>query len=362
MKKTILVKHNVDYSIELAKARQIAEWAVQNKMQISSKHVKHIGLPSAISNQILKKYGMNKEIKKVGSVKLTIPRNGDGIRITGNHEISVACIKQQIHCWYDLSSVERINQIEADNRYYYVTFEVNEAPVYEPTGFIGVDLNATGHVAVIASGSKILKRGKRAAHIKQQYGSIRRRLRKQRKHDLLKKLKHKEARVTRDINHKLTTELVILAKNTNQGIRMEDLKNIRARTNKTSSRKTRRITNNWNFYQIRQMMEYKAMICGVPVEFINPAYTSKTCSRCGHLGNRLKKSFECLNCKHVEHADANAAFNIALAMAFAHISKVPDMKAVSESADSALLLMLEEQETYWMKPGVLDAHRSLARG
>jgi putative transposase len=143
---------------------------------------------------------------------------------------------------------------------------------------------------------------------------------------------------------------------------MEDLKNIRARTNKTSSRKTRRITNNWNFYQIRQMMEYKAMICGVPVEFINPAYTSKTCSRCGHLGNRLKKSFECLNCKHVEHADANAAFNIALAMAFAHISKVPDMKAVSESADSALLLMLEEQETYWMKPGVLDAHRSLARG
>jgi putative transposase len=362
MKKTILVKHNIDYSAELTKARLVAEWAVQNKMQISSKHVKHIGLPSAISNQILKKYGMNKEVKEVGSVKLTIPRNGDGIRITGTHEISVACIKQQIHCWHDLSSTKQINQIEADNQYYYITFEVDEAPIYEPNGFIGVDLNATGHVAVIASSSKILKRGKRAAHIKRQYGSIRRRLRKQRKNNLLRKLKNKEARVTRDINHKLTTELVNLAKNTGQGIRMEDLKNIRIRTNKRSSKKTRRITNNWNFYQIRQFVEYKARICGVPVEFLNPAYTSKTCSRCGHLGTRVKKSFECLNCKHVEHADANAAFNIALAMAFAHISKVPDMKAVSEPAESALPLMLGEQGTYWLNPVVLDAHGSSARG
>ena len=81
-------------------------------------------------------------------------------------------------------------------------------------------------------------------------------------------------------------------------------------------------------------------ICGVPVEFINPAYTSKTCSRCGQIGNRSKKKFECLNCKHVEHADANAAFNIALAMVFAHVSKVLDMKAVSEPAESALPLML----------------------
>ena len=363
MKKTILVKHNIDYSIELAKARQVAEWAVANKMQISSKHVKHIGLPSAISNQILKKYGMNKDIKGVSSVKLTIPRNGDGIRITGNNEISVTCIKKQIHCWYDLSNIKLINQIEADNQYYYITFDVDEAPVYQPIGFIGVDLNATGHVAVIASGNKILKRGKKAAHIKKIYGCIRRKLRKQRKYNLLKKLKNKERRVTKDINHKLTTELVNLAKDTGQGIRMEDLKDIRKRTNKKSSKKTRRITNNWNFYQIRQMVEYKAKICGVPVEFINPAYTSKTCSKCGHLGNRLKKKFECLNCKHVEHADANAAFNIALAMVFAHVSKVPDVKAVSEPADSALPLMLGEQETYMMRVvGVLDAHGSSARG
>ena len=308
---------------------------------------------------------MNKEAQEVSSVKLTIPRNGDGIRITGKHEISVPCIKQQIHCWYDLTNIKQIIQIEVDNRYYYVTFDVDEAAVYEPNGFIGVDLNATGHVAVIASGTKILKRGKRAAHVKKKYGCIRRRLRRQKKYTLLKKLKDKEARTTKDINHKLTTELVNLAKKTGQGIRMEDLKHIRERTKKKSSRKTRRITNNWNFYQIRQMVEYKARICGVPVEFINPAYTSKTCSKCGQIGNRSKKEFKCLNlsCKHVEHADANAAFNIALAMPFTYIGKVPDIKAVSESAGSALPLMLGEQETYLVGiGGVLDAHRSLAGG
>ncbi len=51
-----------------------------------------------------------------------------------------------------------------------------------------------------------------------------------------------------------------------------------------------------------------------------------------------------------------------VAMSFAHVSKAPDMKAESEPADSAILSMLEEQETYWIEPVVLDAHWSLASG
>ena len=334
MKKTILVKHRTDYSVELEKARRIAEWAVQNKYQISSKHVKHIGLQSAIANQILKKYG-SKEAKEVSSVKLTIPRNGDGIRIMADHRIYVPCIKANIACWYDLSGVERIAQIEVDNHYYYITFDVDEETQYQPDGFIGIDLNATGHSAVIAINEKIIKRNKQAPHIKRTYLSIRKKLQRKRQYATLKLVKNREANRIRDMNHKLSREVVDLAKSNHMGIRLEDLKNIRERTNKKSNKESRGITNNWNFYQLRQMIEYKSRICGVPIEFINPAYTSKTCSRCGQIGTRFKKKFECDSCGHADHADANAAFNIAVAMRIAHIGKVPDMKAGCESAEAA---------------------------
>ncbi|MEU0518215.1 zinc ribbon domain-containing protein, partial [Streptosporangium sp. NPDC006007] len=46
---------------------------------------------------------------------------------------------------------------------------------------------------------------------------------------------------------------------------------------------------------------------------VNPAHTSRTCPRCGHVAkeNRLTQaSFVCTACGHTAHADANAAINI----------------------------------------------------
>jgi putative transposase len=193
---------------------------------------------------------------------------------------------------------------------------------------MGIDLNATEHMAVIAIGNKILKRGKKTAHIKKKFLHLRKKLQKAAKYRLLKKIKNKEQRIIRDINHKLSREIVDLAKAKNIGIRMEDLTNIRSNTKKKSNKTTRRIVNNWNFYQLRQMIEYKARICGVPVEFINPAYTSQACSKCKVFGTRKGKSFKCQTCRHVDHADANAAFNIKandVSMCIAQVSKVPDL-------------------------------------
>jgi transposase len=50
------------------------------------------------------------------------------------------------------------------------------------------------------------------------------------------------------------------------------------------------------------------------VERVNPAYTSQTCNRCRHVDPKSRKSqpdFECTACGHREHADVNAARNIA---------------------------------------------------
>ena len=51
------------------------------------------------------------------------------------------------------------------------------------------------------------------------------------------------------------------------------------------------------------------------VEKINPAYTSQTCGACGHRAAENRKSqavFHCRACGHRDHADVNAARNIAV--------------------------------------------------
>jgi len=59
------------------------------------------------------------------------------------------------------------------------------------------------------------------------------------------------------------------------------------------------------------MVERRAHNRGIPVMYVNPAYTSRRCCRCGEFGRRTRKRFECPHCGYVAHADVNAAFNSA---------------------------------------------------
>ena len=116
---TCKIKHNQNFDVELVKAKQVAIVAKKTKTR-SSKDVKEIGLPSAISNQILRKYSSNKKLKRINSVKLTVP--SQSIKLEEN-KIKVSCLKLQL----DIpKQTTKIHQIELDNNYAYVSYGVKE--------------------------------------------------------------------------------------------------------------------------------------------------------------------------------------------------------------------------------------------
>jgi len=78
----------------------------------------------------------------------------------------------------------------------------------------------------------------------------------------------------------------------------------------TRGRALRRRLSRWQHAAIRTAVSHQAELAGVAVAFVDPAYTSQQCSRCGLLGTRKRHAFTCPQCGHAQHADVNAAINI----------------------------------------------------
>ena len=305
---TYKLKHGKDFSKELSLAKKVAEFAIANRSQ-TSKDVKHIGLKSMIANQILRKYSRSKTVKEARSVNLGIP--SQGIKVVGK-DIYVPCLNLKMPILFG-QTFEKINQIEVGREYAFVSVTVKEPEKYSPTSVIGVDRNTSKHVIVAANinTGKVLKLGKECQHVHLKYKHLRKELQAKGKFSLLKKIKNRESRVIKNINHQISKRLVVEAKDNNAIIVLEELKDIR----KTAKcrRKQRYSLNSWSFCQLGDMIEYKSKKYGVPVAYIAPQYTSQRCSRCGHIEakNRKLKEFHCIKCNAVENADANAGFNIA---------------------------------------------------
>lgn len=143
-----------------------------------------------------------------------------------------------------------------------------------------------------------------------------------------KKLAHQEkydhyvANFSKTYNHKISKQIIQFALKNNAGvIQLEDLSGIKQRDSENKEFKA--MLQNWSIYDLQQDIIYKAAREGVQVRFVKPAYTSQTCSVCGHVGMRPKQdTFICTNpecnCKQVyekfgkHFADFNAARNIAM--------------------------------------------------
>ncbi len=147
---------------------------------------------------------------------------------------------------------------------------------------------------------------------------------------LLQRLSGKERRFQAWVNHNISQAIVSKAKADNNGIALEELTGIRERTNqKPRSKMERRRSNSWAFYQLRQFLQYKAILAGVSLVVVPPAYTSQTCHKCLHIhpdpkqSYRSGKQFKCVHCGWQGDADFNGANVIALLGLFVNQPRGP---------------------------------------
>lgn len=190
---------------------------------------------------------------------------------------------------------------------------VEDPPLIETNGVLGVDLgivslatDSEGHSYTGAECMLLRRRVKKHRASLQAKGTknARRRLQKQGR---------RQSHYSRWLNHNISKQIVETAITSRKAIALESLTGIRERAS-AMRREMRWQIGNWSFAQLQGYVGYKAQAAGVPLVFVNAAYTSQTCSTCGHCersNRRSQSAFHCQQCGFQANADANAAVNIA---------------------------------------------------
>jgi IS605 OrfB family transposase len=145
--------------------------------------------------------------------------------------------------------------------------EIETPESNNPDGWLGVDL---GIVNIAFDSDGQCYSGSHLNGLRKRYAKLRAKLQSKGTRSakrLLKKRRRKESRFASDVNHCIAKNLVEKAKDTGRGIALEDLTGIRSRTNVRKSQ--RRQHHSWAFSDLRQKIEYKAALSGVPIFLLN---------------------------------------------------------------------------------------------
>ena len=191
-----------------------------------------------------------------------------------------------------------------------IAYEAAE-PEYTDDGTVmGIDLGIKcPAVSYTSDGSvKFYGNGRKNKYMRRHYKYLRRKLGKAKKPDAIKRINNKEQRIMKDIDHKISHDIVKTAVSHDvRVIKLERLANIRSTTR--TSRKNNHSLHTWSFYRLAQFIEYKAKLAGIKVEYVNPAYTSQKCPVCGNVHHANDRNYTCKCGFHI-HRDLLGAINI----------------------------------------------------
>lgn len=115
--------------------------------------------------------------------------------------------------------------------------------------------------------------------------------------------------------NRVSKAIVEEAKKTKQAIVFERLRGVRyaSKAGNGASKASRRRIALWPFRELQHQIKYKAGWDGVPVEYVSPARTTKTCHSCNFVNSALKitdRVWRCPSCGAILDRDLNAAINI----------------------------------------------------
>lgn len=295
--KSIINKYNKDFRKVFAKNKKLAK-------QKSSFTIKEPTVP------ILKKpycYVNNQNFKiKNNHIEFPVLINGKSKRIsirtsiTDNQKLMFADAKLGT-----MRIVYKGNKIVAQ-----IVYEVAKPEYINNGNIMGIDLGIKcPAVSYTSDGSiKFYGNGRKNKYMRRHYKYLRKKLGKAKKPDAIKRIKNKEQRIMKDIDHKISHNIVKTAVAHNvKIIKLEHLANIRSTTR--TSRKNNHSLHTWSFYRLAKYIEYKAKLAGIKVEYVNPAYTSQTCPKCGHVHHANDRNYTCKCGFHI-HRDLLGAINI----------------------------------------------------
>jgi len=195
-----------------------------------------------------------------------------------------------------------------------ITFK-KEVKVAEPKGWASFDVNLT-NITALVNGRVARYDLKKLYHIHMVYEEKRRRMQKLSKHKpktarrLMQRYSKRERNRAKDFLHKLTTKIAKELSILQSGAILEDLKDIKNRALDKSKHINRKLSK-WNARTFQSMLEYKLKWLGLPVRYVNPRNSSKTCPVCqATLVAYRGRLMRCERCGLVMDRDVVAVLNL----------------------------------------------------
>ncbi|MFN8486529.1 MAG: transposase [Caldilineaceae bacterium] len=206
---------------------------------------------------------------------------------------------------------------------------------------------AQGHAKRLASFRKALSRKKKGS----------RRYRKLVRSKNRMKAKHK--RIIRDIEHKVSREMVNVAVECKADtIAMGDVRDLADGID--IGKKSNQQISGWSHGQIRKLTEYKAEAEGIKVELVDEAYTSQTCPNCGGKHKPRGRNYRCPSCGFRSHRDVVGQVNILSTFKHGAPGQIPAPTTVKHRMPHNLRLMRSCGDTRLIDPTGQSVAREVA--